>query len=190
MPSAIVLIANGSEEIEAVTAIDVLRRSEVTVTVAALNALDVHASRGIHLRADACLDDLDGQRFDLVVLPGGKEGAERLRQDSRVLALLRQQNNQGGLIGAICAAPTVLVAAGILAGRRATSYPGFLQPGDAVLSEEAVVVDGHVITSRGPATAMLFALTLVEKLCGAAARQQNADRLLYSRYGEGGDAGA
>jgi 4-methyl-5(b-hydroxyethyl)-thiazole monophosphate biosynthesis len=184
MPTAMVLIANGSEEIEAVTAIDVLRRAEVAVTVAGLDALDVRASRGVALRADVCLQDVADQSFDLVVLPGGKEGAERLRDDERVLALLRRQHDKGGLIGAICAAPMVLVAAGLLEGRRATSYPGFLQSGDAQLSEEAVVVDGNIITSRGPATAMAFALELVERLCGAAQRRQNADRLLYARYGE------
>jgi len=182
MPSALVLIANGSEETEAVTTIDVLRRSEVAVTVAGLDGLDVRASRGVNLRADVSLDAVVDQDYDLLVLPGGKEGAERLRDDPRVQSQLRRQNEAGRLIGAICAAPIALVAAGLLQDRQATSYPGFLQSGDAELSEEAVVVDGNIVTSRGPATAMAFALTLVEQLCGRDAREQNAERLLYSRY--------
>lgn len=182
MPNAIVLIANGSEETEAVTTIDVLRRSDVAVTVAGLDRLDIRASRGVNLRADVTLEEVADSNFDLVVLPGGKEGAQHLRDDPRVLTLLRRQNEAGRLIGAICAAPIALLAAGILHGRRATSYPGFLNAGDAELCEDAVVVDGPIVTSRGPATAMAFALTLVEKLCGNEARDVNADRLLYSRY--------
>lgn len=182
MPNAIVLITDGSEEIEAVTVIDVLRRAEVAVTVAGLDATEVRASRGVSLRADVYLDEVADQDFDLIVLPGGKEGAERLRDDPRVLTLLRRQNTAGRFIGAICAAPIALAAAGVLEGRRVTSYPGFLQPADAELSEEAVVVDNNLVTSRGPATAMAFALTLVERLCGEGVRNQNAERLLYSRY--------
>ncbi|MHA7833106.1 MAG: DJ-1 family glyoxalase III [Algiphilus sp.] len=183
MPTALLLIADGSEETEAVTAIDVLRRSEISVTVAGVDGLEVGASRGVQLRADALLDAVMHQDFDLVVLPGGKEGAERLRDDPRVQSLLCRQHDAERLIGAICAAPIALVAAGILQGRQATSYPGFLQPSDAHLREDAVVVDGNIITSRGPATAMAFALCLVEKLCGRDARDQNAERLLFSRYG-------
>lgn len=190
MPNALVIIANGSEETEAVTTIDILRRSEIAVTVAGLDGLDVRASRGVNLRADVSLDEVVDQNYDLVVLPGGKEGAERLRDDPRVQSLLRRQNDAGRRIGAICAAPIALVAAGILDGRQATSYPGFLHDGDAKLSEEAVVVDGNITTSRGPATAMAFALALVEQLCGRDAREQNADRLLYSRYVESATAEA
>ena len=181
MPHALVLIGDGSEETEAVTTIDVLRRSEVSVTVAGLDGLEIEASRGVRLRADACLDDVLGRDYDLVVLPGGKQGAERLRDDPRVLELLRRQHAAGRRIGAICAAPIALVAAGILQGHQATSYPGFLQHGEAELREEDVVVDGVITTSRGPATAMAFALALVEQLCGRAARDENAERLLYTR---------
>lgn len=182
MPNAIVLIADGSEETEAVTVIDILRRAEVEVTVAGVDALDVRASRGVNLRADAILAEVADRDFDLVVLPGGKAGAERLRDHPEVQALIRRQHQAGRLIGAICAAPIALAAAGVLAGRRATSYPGFLQPGDAELSEDAVVEDGNIVTSRGPATAMPFALALVARLCGEQVRDDHAARLLFDRY--------
>lgn len=182
MPDAIVVIADGSEETEAVTVIDILRRAEIEVTVAGLAGVDIRASRGVNLRADTTLDAVADRDFDLVVLPGGKAGAERLRDHADVQALLERQNDAGRLIGAICAAPIALAAAGILADRRATSYPGFLQSDDATLTEDAVVEDGNIVTSRGPATAMPFALALVARLCGEAARDENATRLLFDRY--------
>jgi len=182
MPSAIVPLADGCEEIESVTIIDVLRRAGVEVTVAGVDGLDVKASRGVNLRADAMLPDVVDRDYDLVALPGGKAGAERLRDDERVQALLERQNEAGRLVAAICAGPIALDRAGMLEGRSATSYPGFLGPEDVDYSEDAVVVDGNVVTSRGPATAMAFALTLVGKLCGKQTRDEHAERLLWSRY--------
>lgn len=182
MSHALVVIADGSEELEAVTVIDILRRAEVEVTVAGLSGRDIQASRGVNLHADITLETVAGNDFDLVVLPGGKAGAERLRDDTRVRDLLQRQAAAGRLIGAICAAPIALKAAGLLAGRKATSYPGFLEPGDAKLSQDTVVEDGNIITSRGPATAMPFALALVARLCGEAARDENAARLLFDAY--------
>jgi 4-methyl-5(b-hydroxyethyl)-thiazole monophosphate biosynthesis len=168
MSSACVLLAPGFEEIEAVTVIDVLRRAAVQTTLVATAGRSVAGSHGIVLEADAELADVAGERWDLVVLPGGMPGAANLRDDERVQALLRAQQARAGKIAAICAAPIALSRAGVLRERRATSYPTFASQVDcASYLEQPVVVDGPVVTSRGPATALRFALTLVAELCGA-----------------------
>jgi protein deglycase len=116
----------------------------------------------------------------MIVLPGGMPGAANLGDDERVIALLRLFADSGRFTAAICAAPGVLAKAGLLAGKRATSYPGFLTPENApgsVLLEEAVVEDGKVITSRGPGTAIDFALALIQRLEGAGARREVEARL-------------
>ena len=163
---ALVLLAEGFEEIEAVTIIDVLRRGGVEVTSAALGTSPVRGSHGIALEADARLGAVTREAFDAIVLPGGMPGATNLRDDARVRGLLRDAVGQGKLVGAICAAPIALEAAGVLEGKRATSYPGHEIP-SAHYSDESVVSDGNVVTSRGVGTALAFALTLVERLVDA-----------------------
>ena len=161
-------IADGTEEIEAVTIIDVLRRAGAQVTVASVNKLQITASRGVRLVADCLIGECADTPYDLVVLPGGMPGAEHLR-DNAVLKdiLLRQQASQRWY-GAICAAPAVVLEThGLLRGRRATCHPGYakdLKAGDS--SVQRVVVDGNCITSQGPGTAMAFSLKLVEILFG------------------------
>ncbi|CAG1771166.1 protein deglycase [uncultured bacterium] len=174
MVSVLVPLATGCEEIEAVTVVDLLRRAGIKVVTAGLTPGPVHASRGVVLVPDALLDDVLGQPFDMVVLPGGMPGSAHLRDDPRVMALLRSMSVDGRWMAAICAAPMALLAAGVLAGKRATSFPGVLDqlPGTHEVSAEPVVVDGRVVTSRGPGTAMDFALTLVELLAGKAKRDQ------------------
>jgi protein deglycase len=166
--SVCVLLAEGFEEIEAVTILDVLRRAALDVTALGVGSVDVRGSHGIVVKADATLATAGGRRWDLVVLPGGMPGAAHLRDSKAVQALLREQHARGGMLGAICAAPIALAAAGVLTGRRATSYPAFADqlPG-ATYSEECVVVDGNIITSRGPGTSLSFTLRLVAELCGA-----------------------
>ena len=167
MTTVLVPLAHGCEELEAVTLIDLLRRAEITVTVAGLEPGPVTASRGVVLIPDTPLEAVMDQDFDLIVLPGGLGGAQRLEADRRIAALLRQQAEQGRYVAAICAAPRVLASAGLLSGREVTAYPGVLddQP-DLRLSSAAVVRDGTFITSRGPGTALDFALTLIELLSG------------------------
>jgi 4-methyl-5(b-hydroxyethyl)-thiazole monophosphate biosynthesis len=168
-PSALVPIASGSEEIEAVCIIDVLRRADVAVTVASVETdLQVTAARGTKLVAERRLADCTGTTWDLIALPGGTEGAEHLRDCAELIPLLREQISAGRLCGAICAAPALVLAHhGLLAGRNATCHPGFVEllagrPG----LEHRVVVDRPIVTSRGPGTALEFALKLVELLCG------------------------
>ena len=167
MATVLIPLAHGCEEMEAVTLIDLLRRAGVTVTVAGLETGPVTASRGVVLLPDTTLDAVLDQDFDMVVLPGGLGGAQRLEADQRIAALLRKMTEQGRFVAAICAAPRVLAKAGLLQDREVTAYPGILdgQP-EIRLSSAAVVRDGTFITSRGPGTAMDFALSLIEILCG------------------------
>lgn len=179
MAKVLVPLAEGCEEIEAVTIIDLLRRAGIDVVVAGLKAGIVTASRGVQLVPDVTLDVALQHDYDMVVLPGGMPGAANLKDDARMIALLKKMAAAGQYTAAICAAPMVLAEAGLLDGKQATSYPGFLDaiPG-VTLSAAAVVQDGKVLTSRGPGTAMDFALALIEVLSGAEKRQQVESALL------------
>lgn len=175
MAKVLVPLAGGCEELEAVTIIDLLRRAGIEVVTAGLQPGIVKASRGTQLVPDATLDAVLRVEFDMIVLPGGMPGAQHLREDPRIIALLKKMAEQGKYTAAICAAPTVLAEAGLLVGKRVTSYPGFLDkldvPGMAYL-KDAVVKDGKILTSRGPGTAMDFALALIEALAGKARRDE------------------
>ena len=146
MASVLVPLAPGCEELEAVTVVDLLRRAGIEVVTAGLDAQPVKASRGMTLLPDMTLEMALQQRFDMVVLPGGQPGADHLRDDPRVINLLQEMAASGGYTAAICAAPRVLAHAGLLDGKRATSYPGALEiedvPGIEYL-ETAVVTDGR-----------------------------------------------
>lgn len=175
MARVLVPLAPGCEELEAVTVIDLLRRAGIEVVTAGLEDGLVRCSRGTVLMPDTALDEVLDQRFDMIVLPGGLPGADHLNDDPRIQQLLRRMAEEGGYTAAICAAPKVLANAGLLDGRKATSYPGVLkaveQPTIEVL-DRPVVHDGTVITSRGPGTAMDFALALIETLEGKDKRDE------------------
>jgi len=175
MPSVLVPLAPGFEDLEATTIVDILRRAGVEVITAGLAPGLVQGSRGLRVQPDACLDEVVERDFDMIALPGGLPGSEHLKNDPRVLALLKRLSAEGRITAAICAAPMALAAAGLLDGRRVTSYPGVVDrldlPGTVCLTEP-VVVDGNVVTSRGPGTAMDFALVLAELLVGKAVREQ------------------
>ncbi len=175
MPRVLVPLAAGCEELEAVTIIDLLRRAGIEVVTAGLQPGIVKASRGTQLVPDDTLDSVLRDEFDMIVLPGGMPGAQHLKDDPRIISLLKKMAEQGKYTAAICAAPAVLAEAGLLRDKRATSYPGFLDkldvPGMAY-SKDAVVTDGKVLTSRGPGTAMDFALALIETLAGKARRDE------------------
>jgi protein deglycase len=181
MTRALIPLAAGCEELEAVTLIDLLRRAGIEVVVAGLSAGPVTASRGTVLVPDTTLAEVAEQAFDLIVLPGGLPGADHLAADPLLRGLLQRQHAGGGLTAAICAAPKALAAAGLLAGKAATCYPGSLDPTaypDVRLTGEAVVSDGTVLTSRGPGTAMDFALALIERLAGRPRRDEVEAKLL------------
>jgi 4-methyl-5(b-hydroxyethyl)-thiazole monophosphate biosynthesis len=175
MASVLVPLAQGCEELEAVTVVDLLRRAGIRVVTAGLDDQPVRASRGMVLIPDVTLTDALRQEFDMIVLPGGQPGATNLGKDERVTGLLQRMARDGKYTAAICAAPRVLAQGGLLDGRRATSYPGALDP-DSVPGlnyvDAPVVTDGKVITSRGPGTAMDFALQLIEVLAGVQKRRE------------------
>jgi len=169
-PKVLVPIADGSEEIEAVCIIDVLRRAGADVTAASVGDRQITASRGVKIVADCRIEDCREIDFDLIALPGGMPGAVHLRDSQPLMDLLRRHRAADGWYGAICAAPAVVLSHhGLLGGRQATSHPAFaeqLADGKAVNSR--VVVDGKCVTSQGPGTAIEFALTLVALLMGEA----------------------
>lgn len=175
MASTLVPLAQGCEELEAVTIIDLLRRGGVEVVTAGLASGPVTASRGVVLIPDTTLDQVLDRDFDMIILPGGVQGADNLEQDPRVIGLLQRMAAQDKYIAAVCAAPKVLAAAGLLEGKKATSYPGFLDKMDLPgmqFDQAPVVRDGRLTTSRGPGTAMDFALELLEILTDRATRER------------------
>jgi 4-methyl-5(b-hydroxyethyl)-thiazole monophosphate biosynthesis len=181
MPRVLVPLAQGCEEIEAVTIIDLLRRAGIEVVTAGLDAGPVTASRGTVLVPDAQLEQVLEADFDMVVLPGGQPGADHLNADGRLRNLLLRQAGRGRWNAAICAAPKVLAEAGLLDERDATSFPGAVDwtryPTVRAL-EEPVVVDRGVVTSRGPGTAMDFALQLIDLLVGGETRAEVESKLM------------
>ena len=166
MKKTAMLFANGFEEVEALTVVDLLRRAEIVCDIVALDgAAEITGAHGVAVRADKGFDAVKEADYDALLLPGGQPGTTNLGNDERVLALLREFHAAGKLTAAICAAPTVLAKAGLLEGRRATCYPGLEgRLTGATPSTESVVEDGTVITSRGVGTAIPFALALVAYL--------------------------
>ncbi len=181
MPKKVLVpIADGAEEIEAVCLIDTLRRAGAEVTVASVDKLQVTASRGVKLVADALIADCTAQTYDCIALPGGMPGAEHLRDSVELIEMLKKQRAAGRLYAAICASPAVaLHPHGLLEGVKATCYPGFRNKLDrAHASDERVVVDGNCVTSQGPGTAIEFALKLVELLFGPTKAKEVGDPML------------
>lgn len=163
-PSVLLILADGFEEIEVVTPVDILRRAGANVTIAALGeGIHVKGRSGMTVHADSSLTAVNGSRFDCILLPGGP-GVAELRADPRVPALIRQQDRDNGWIAAICAAPTVLKDAGVLESRRYTAHFSVSAELPDALCDRRVVVDGRLITSRGAGTALDFGLALVEGL--------------------------
>lgn len=178
---ACVFLADGFEEIEALSVVDLLRRAEVeTITVSISDSLRLTGRSGISVEADVLWSEEAAQGADLLVLPGGQPGTTALGKHEGLKAQLKEAAERGVYLSAICAAPTVLAAHGLLAGRRAVCYPGLedsLKEGGAIVEEGcAVVRDGNVITSRGAGTAIPFALKLIEVLAG----EEKADRIAES----------
>ena len=167
MPKVLVVLPEGFEEIEAVTPIDLLRRAGADVTIAALTEnIHVTGRSQLILHAETTLSAVGGQDFDMVMLPGGP-GVINLRTDPRVARLVQVQASAGRWVAAICAAPSVLFAAGLLEGKRYTAHFSVAKELKDILAGERVVVDGNIITSRGAGTALDFGLVLVEKLFSA-----------------------
>jgi 4-methyl-5(b-hydroxyethyl)-thiazole monophosphate biosynthesis len=175
----LVPVAHGSESIETVTIVNVLRRAKIEVTLTSIeSSITIDGSRGIKLVADTLYSAIAEQVFDMIVLPGGEAGAKALGTHTGLVEKLHAQRVEHRWIGAICAAPALVLAPhGLIDGKQATGYPAFR---DALLHyvDQPVVVDGHTVTGQGPASAIAFALMLVEKLAGSAARHEVAAAML------------
>ena len=169
MVKALVFLATGFEEIETVTVVDVLRRANIDVTVASLTSNVVEGAYGMNVVADKKINEVNVNDFDALVVPGGNPGYKNLRKDPRVIEMIKQAYNANKFIAAICAGPAVLSDSGILEGKNCTIYPGMeneLEAGGANPLQDSVVVEGNIVTSRGPATALPFAIKLAEILLG------------------------
>lgn len=173
MPSVLLPLANGSEDLEAITVLNILRRAGIEAISASLDGQSIRGSRGTILTPDTSLDEALKHRFDMVVLPGGQPGTNNLKADTRIIKLVQDMAAADRYVCAICAAPSILATAGLLDGKCATSFPGALDAFPRVSRQpQAIVEDGKLITSRGPGTAMDFALTLVERLSGKSKRDE------------------
>ena len=163
----VVPLAEGFEEIEFSTIVDILRRAGIAVTVAGLKEEGINGAHGIRVTPDTLIDKVSADDFDAIVLPGGNPGYVNLGKSEKVLNLVRGMHEKNKYVTAICAAPSVLAKAGVIQGKRATIFPGMEGTlTGAQHSKERVVVDGRIITSQGPGTAIEFAIKLVEVLAG------------------------
>jgi len=183
--TALCLLADGAEEMEAVITVDILRRAEVNVTVSSITDKEcVKCSRDVKICADAKISDVADKKYDVVILPGGV-GWKLLAESSKVGEILKAHEKDGKIIAAICAAPCVLKAHDIAKGKKITSYPSVKKnvEGDYnYIEDEIVVTDGNLITSKGPATAYAFGLAIAEKLVGKEKAKSVADGMLYKDY--------
>lgn len=165
MSKVIIPISNGFEEIEAISIIDVLRRADIDVTIAAVKDIQTIGAHDIKITADCKIEDIDAKEFDMIILPGGLPNAFTLAENNNVQNILKQMKEQNKHIGAICAAPYALHQANVL-NKNFTCYPSFEEKirQDGYHNEDDIVIDDKVITSRGPATAMNFALEIIKIL--------------------------
>ena len=176
-----VFLAQGFEEIEALATVDVLRRCGLEVTLTAVgDALNVKGAHQMEVTADAHINDIEPSGGDALVLPGGMPGSLNLLKCHRLRDMLTAHNGREGLVAAICAAPMVLGDLGILAGRKATCYPGCEDRLiDATHVAELVVEDGHIITGRGPAAAVEFGCAIASRFVGAQAVTEVRKGMLF-----------
>lgn len=166
MANILIPISNGFEEIEAISIIDICRRANIKVTIAGVEDLEIIGAHRIKIISDEKIENISSDDFDMIVLPGGLPNAFTLAENSKVQALLKEFKDKNKKIAAICAAPYALHKAGVLS-ENYTCYPSFEKKikDDGYLSNEDIVINNNVITSRGPATAMIFALEIVKILC-------------------------
>ncbi len=181
MAKVAIILAEGFEEVEAVAPIDVLRRAGVEVIVTGLTKDPVVSARNLKILPDATIDEINPEELDMVILPGGAGGVEKLKQDPRVEKLVKAMQEKKKVIGAICAAPTALAKFSIIEGKKVTLYPSLVEEiGSAQFLNEPVVEDDNIITSQGPGTALEFSLRLAEKLVGREKAKEIARRMLVN----------
>ncbi len=160
-------LAEGFEEIEAVTIIDTLRRAEIDAITAYLEKNPVSGSHNIQIIADIGINDIEAEEIDAIILPGGMPGSENIKNNAAITSIIKKIYKKKGIIGAICAAPIALGALGALEGKNATCYPGFEnQLKGATVCKKPVVADGNIITGNAAGSALHFALEVVRKIKG------------------------
>lgn len=181
MRKILMLIHNGFEEIEALTTVDLCRRAGLEVCVCSMTGNEMlQGAHAIRVKADALFENVTPQSYDMVILPGGLPNATSLRDDQRVMDVLRDFHKKRKWLGAICAAPIALERAGLLQGRMATSYPGCLAEEQACqYTEASVVVDEKIVTSRGVGTAIEFALQIIALLVSPEKSKEIGTGILY-----------
>jgi 4-methyl-5(b-hydroxyethyl)-thiazole monophosphate biosynthesis len=177
---AIIILADGFEEVEAITPVDLLRRAGIAVTMLGLTSMEVNGSHNITVKAEMLLNDFNG-KYDALVLPGGP-GHKNLLESHKVLHLVNSAFQQKLLCAAICAAPSIFGKAGILKGKKATCFPGYEDKlGEAIFIQENVVRDANVITSRGAGTAVEFGLEIIDYLIGKAEAENVSRAIQFNR---------
>lgn len=182
MDKSLMILAEGFEEVEALTIVDLLRRAELPVITAGLDSERVTGSHGIEIKADCLLEGAELGDVGCLIIPGGLAGVERLAASERVLELVRDFERDGKLLSAICAGPLVLYRSGALTGRRVACHPCIEERLEGVsISHEAVAIDGKIVTSRALGTAMDLALALVSCFKDAYASNALASSILYKR---------
>ena len=173
-----VMMADGTEELEALAPVDVLRRGGVEVQTVGVTGKTVRLSHGVLMHCDAFIDEIapDEEKIDAVILPGGMPGTINLENSAKVHRIIELVDEKGGLLCAICAAPSILGHRHLLEGRRATAFPGFEKDlyGALVCTDKAVVRDGNIITARGAGAAMEFALDILAALTSSEKAQETA----------------
>lgn len=176
-----IFMADGCEEIEGLAVVDIVRRAKMDITMISINGKkEVTGAHNVVFLADALASEVNFEEFDAIVLPGGGPGTRNLAADATVNQVIKKFAAEGKLVCAICAAPSVLGAAGILQGKKATCYPGFEDKlTGALVSEEAVVTDGNIITGRGMGTAIPFGLEIVRYLQGEEAAETIRSGIVY-----------
>lgn len=181
MSKVYVFLADGFEDIEGLTVVDLMRRAEIDVTTVSIkDSIQVETAHGIRLLADAVFGECDFSDADMLVLPGGMPGTRYLGEYGPLTDLLTRFYEQGGKVAAICAAPSVFAQLGFLKGRRATSYPSFMDKlTGAQVCTDSVVVDGNVTTSRGMGTAIAFGLSLIAQLSGEEKAREIGESIVF-----------
>ncbi len=181
MKKTALIAADGFEEVEGLTVVDLLRRAGIVCDIVALSGGgEITGSHGIRVAADRPFDDTDFDSYEAVILPGGQPGTDTLLKDGRVKELLRRFAGEGKLLAAVCAAPTVLAAAGLLEGKKAVCYPGLEDRlTGALVRYEPAVQDGNVITGRGVGAAIPFALQIICALEGKEAAEQIGRKIVF-----------
>lgn len=176
-----VLLADGFEEIEALTVVDLLRRAQIYVdTVSITDDYTVHGAHGINVQTEDSFDEVNFVEFDMIVLPGGMPGTTNLKEHEGVRRVVTDFVNEDKYVAAICAAPTVLADLGLLKGKRITCYPSVeTEIQGAVITKLSATVDGNIITGRSAGGAIDFALKLIELLVGSAKAQEIAEAIVY-----------